>query len=127
MAAVQTAYRDLGIGYLLGRHSVVPYAHDVARDVLWRAGGESQRLPKETQLRVSEGEPLAVCTGRFRVERVQLFDGEARNLGRLQGCGRIFRDSTRMSGNGMWSVWCPDCRTKITQRRRAEQRRLRRG
>jgi hypothetical protein len=127
MAAIQNAYRERGVHQMVGIYSVLPHAHDVARLVLWRAGGESNRFAKETQIRLSSGEPLAVCTGPFRVEVVQLFNGVRRNLGQRHGCGRIFRDSTQMSGNGMWSVWCPDCRTKITQRRRAEQRRLRRG
>jgi len=127
MAAIQDAYRERGVDQMIGIYSVLPHAHDVARLVLLRADGESNRLAKETQIRVSGGEPLAVCTGPFRVEIVQLFDGVRQNLGQRHGCGRVFRDSTRMNGNGMWSVWCPTCRTKITQRRRAEQRRLGRG
>jgi hypothetical protein len=128
MTAVQAAYRERGEGEMIGIYSVLPHAHDVARDVLWRAGGESNLLPKETQLRVSRGVPLAVCTGKLTVERVLRYGadgliGEAPHLGRRYGCGRIFRDTIRTSGRP-WATTCPECRAKRTERRRAEQRRM---
>ncbi len=98
--------------------------HELAVRVISRRHGGNGRHAKDTQLRVSDGRPLAACVGTLTWDRVQLPHGISYTSD-YYGCGAIFEDTRRTSGR-MWATTCPACRQKRSERRRARVRAHRR-
>lgn len=95
--------------------------HALAVHLIRQRWGGSNKPAKEVQLRVSVGNPLAVCIGTFASDRVWLFDGSFVTATDRHGCGLVFPDTTRLSGR-VWATTCPACRDKRSERRRSAQR-----
>lgn len=72
----------------------------------WKGG----RTAKETQIRLADGRPLAICIGGGKGRDVQTSLGTSRVS--AQGCYAVFEDVTRLTGGKMWPKLCPDCRPR---------------
>jgi hypothetical protein len=74
--------------------------------------------------------PLTICMGHSfsirgpRQRPVTTIFGEFSFC--VQGCYSIFPESMRLSGNTMWSEFCPDCRSAHRKPAREQERALRR-
>lgn len=101
-----------------GNAVTLSLAQRLAIHHLKRRAGGSNRLAKEAQLAASEGEPLTVCVGTLKKNRVSWYDGERMEISRRYGCGVVFPDSKSISGR-VWSTTCPECRSKVRDRSRA--------
>jgi hypothetical protein len=109
-------------------------ARELARDRFWAISALIYYLgdkgAKETQLRVTNGAPLAICTGdAYRVGARRLRSVQT-TQGRfdfsVKGCRSIFPDVIRTDGGKMWPGSCPGCRSSHKKPARDQGRALRR-
>lgn len=117
---IQDVYRRNEAFHLNEARTLVPLQELAIRTITKREGGSNKRA-KETQIRVANGAPLAVCLGTLTIDRVWLGDGSFTVTSRRYGCGRVFSDTTRTSGR-VWATTCDECRAKRSERRRAQKR-----
>jgi hypothetical protein len=99
--------------------------------------GITERQAKETELRLTDGVPLAICIGRTLLPRWQQ-EGKHRlrindtppRLGKLSGgtvtlpvygCRTIFPDTTQTMKK-MWRHWCDDCKESNSHPQRTAKR-----
>ena len=86
-------------------------ARRIALDTLICLGGNAHA--KAVQAAVSQGPPLAICTGASSPRPVPTIAGE---LGyTAQGCRTVFEDAP--TKGKMWPGWCPDSGSKRNPRR----------
>ena len=91
----------------------------------------SHKHAKQTQLQVTGGEPLTICTGdafrigtrRERTLRTPLVADPLRFS--VKGCNRIFADAVTMVGT-MWPTFCPDCNNTRRKPARDQERAVKR-
>jgi hypothetical protein len=79
----------------------------------------SYKAAKEIELRITDGEPLAICTGTWNLVTIRTVAGT--KVLPLSGCYRVFPDSKTLGGH-MWRHWCDDCDPKRGQPVRALRR-----
>lgn len=87
------------------------------------------KAAKETLLRITEGDPLAICMGDVcRIggipsqQRVSTMLGEVSFC--VKGCRAIFPDVVRTSGGKMWPGLCPACGNPHKKPQRDQRRAL---
>lgn len=87
-------------------------------------GGYAKRALQQA---AAPSRPLMVCTGHtYLISRSATPDDPVDKFN-PRGCGAIFPESPKLSGNNLWAMWCPACRSshkKPSRQRDALRKRL---